>query len=181
MTESKTMPSRLYIARAVPCNGGFRARYAFPGVTPRLFQEGGSPKLFRSEEAATVAAATELIRELNNRPGMPGATRPKSMDDGTVIDRPIPPRRKTERYERLSGSELSVLLAETGITLSFFQYLYNTNAERLLTWMGASADDDRAPHPVRVLLEIFKAYPDTINVAETITDSVTSPRKPREK
>jgi hypothetical protein len=35
--------------------------------------------------------------------------------------------------------------------------------------------EERAPHPVRVLLELFKANPKNIDIAEQVTDGVTSP------
>lgn len=153
-------PAKRYLAKAVPTTrpGTFYGQFAFPGIEPLFVQDRGAPVLFKSEVEATAAAALAMIEKLNNRP----------KDRSTF-----------ESYERLSGPEFAVLLAEAGITPTFFSFLNNTRLERVFGWMDATEEKDLPPHPVRVLLEIFKQHPKTIDTAEAVTSAVTTTRSPR--
>lgn len=151
-------PAKNHIAKAVPAQrGGFHAQFAFPGVAPQYVNDRGVPVLYDDEEEAEKAACVALFKKLNARPK----------------DRSTP-----ESYRRLTGAELAVLIAEAGITPTFFSYLNNTRLERLFNWIDGVEDKDLAPHQVRVLLEIFKRHPETIDTAEAVTEAVTSQRKP---
>lgn len=152
-------PAKRYLAKALPTSrpGIFYGQFAFPGVEPRYVNVNGAPALFGSEDEAVAAAALAMIETLNSRPKE---------------------RSNPESYTRLTGPEFAVLLAEAGITPTFFSYLNNSRLERVFGWMDASEEKDLAPHPVRVLLEIFKAHPETIDTAEAVTERVTEARKP---
>lgn len=152
-------PAKRYIANAQPTTrpGTFYGQFAFPGVEPRYVSSRGVPIIFDSEDEARAAAAIAVIESLNNRPKE---------------------RSNPESYRKLTGPEFSVLLAEAGITPTFFSYLNNTRLERVFGWMDGTEEKDLAPHPVRVLLEILKRHPETIDTAEEVTESVTTTRKP---
>jgi len=152
-------PAKRYLAEAIPASrpGAFFGQFAFPGVEPRFVFDGGGPRVFDSEEAAQCAAAIAMIEALNNRPRE---------------------RSNPESYQRLSGPEFAVLLAEVGITPTFFSYLNNTRLKRIFAWIDATEEKELPQHPVRVLLELFKRHPETIETAERVTEAVTTTRKP---
>ncbi len=78
----------------------------------------------------------------------------------------------------MTKQELAILMSEAGITWKFFTYLYGTSERRLTEWMTGTNDKgqpEQAPHPVRVMLELFKANPNNIDIAEAVTDAVTTP------
>lgn len=217
-------PSRTFIAKALPARGApgkFYAQYSLPNLIPNYVRssdigeesdEGGNvPILFDSEDEAEAEAAFTILDILNNRPGMPGATRPHMLRAGstvvgddvmttdgrhlprgtvlaedTMILKPIDTRQKKEAYRQLEGAEFSTLLAEAGITPSFWAYLGNTNLDNLIKWIDGVDETRKPPHLVRVILEIFKANArapllagGAIDIAEAVADAVTTSRKPR--
>jgi DNA-binding transcriptional regulator YiaG len=149
--------ARRYSIRAVQLpGGGWLGEYGFPGVRPFYVSDAGKPTVHGSETEALASAAVSLMNALNNRPRNKG---------------------KPERYTKLTGPQLAVLLSESGLTPTFFAELYGTSSGRLVEWMDETAD---VPHPVRLLLEIFKRHPETVDVAEKVTAAVTVARRPRE-
>lgn len=206
MAESK--PARSYLAKALPASGTrkFYGQFAWPGLPPELVQEDGIPVLFDTESEAELEAALAMIDGLNNRPGMPNATRiitlpagtvvrgntetvdGRKLQDGTILDSPTRIYRrlpfgntKNERYQLLTGPEFSMLLAEAGITPTFFAWLNNNNMQRVMEWLDGTGDDYKKfpPHSVRVLLEIFRQMPETIDIAEAVTEAVTTMKSPK--
>jgi DNA-binding transcriptional regulator YiaG len=158
MTIHKEKPSRHYIAKAVPCDNGFHARFSAPGLYPRLVARPHSePTIFEYEAEAEIAAMTALFGILN-------------------APRETQSRGKDMRYQKLSGPEFAVLLAESGLSLTLFAYLYGTSPDRAQSWIDGV---DSAPHPARILLEIFKRHPELVDEAEDITAAVTTERRPR--
>lgn len=155
MNDNK--PAKKYIARAIPHGGFFYAQWAAPGMVPKYVLERGNRAVFDTHEEAEEAARYHLFNALN------------SVRDGRISGKP-------ERYRKMTAAEGAVLLAEAGLTPSFFAFLYGTSRERVLKWIDGVED---WPHPARLLLKIFKANPGMIDLAETVTESVTTERKPR--
>lgn len=154
----------LYGAEAVPnADGpGFIAVYRAPGLAPGLVRDPATNKvrMFPTEDAAVAAGATRLFDILN-----------------TPRLRTVNRSGKSERYRKLTKQELAILMTEAGITWKLFAYLYGTSERRLTEWMNGVNEkgvEEQAPHPVRVLLELFKANPKNVDIAEAVTDSVTS-------
>jgi DNA-binding transcriptional regulator YiaG len=161
MAEPKN-PSRNYIAKALAHNsGGWVAQWACPGMIPIIFKDKGSGQdaVFPSETAARHAAQNALVHALINRDKF----------YGRQIGKP-------ERYNKLSGDEFAELLAHAGLDHAFFAYLFGTTLRNVLMWQDGTKD---VPHPARLLLEIFKRHPSTIDLAEDITERVTTERNPR--
>jgi DNA-binding transcriptional regulator YiaG len=157
MPAASDAVSKRYSIRAVQLPaGGFLAEYAFPGVRAFYVSDRGQPTVHGSETEAMASAAIALANALNNRPRQRG---------------------KPERYTKLTGAEFAVLLAEAGLTPTFFAEIYGTSSGRIVEWMDDVTD---VPHPVRLLLELFKHHPETIDTAEKITQAVTVARSPRE-
>jgi len=160
--DDLTKPARRYIANAIANPGGFLAQYAFPGVVPRYVTSAGRPLLFASSDEAEDAARVALFHALNNRPSQKG-----------------PP----ERYRLMSGDDLARAVDAAGITPTFFAYLWGCGTERFFQWIDGTADRSgrvlRPPHAVRLLLETWRQFPATLDLAEQITEQVTSERKPR--
>ena len=150
-------PSKTFVAKAVPCQDGFYAKFSAPGLIPRLVGYQQQPKVFATAEAAENAARLAAF-EVANAP------------------RKTQRRGKDVRYTKLSGPDFAVLLAESGLSLTLFAYLYGTSPDRVQSWLDGV---DGCPHPVRVLLEIFKRHPETIDTAEDVTEKVTTERRPR--
>lgn len=172
MQDSKpARAARRYVASAVPrANGGFLAQYAFPGVTPRYVttehveagQGRGQPRVFDYAEDAEDAARLALFEALNNRPS-----------ENT----------KRERYQFMTGPEFAEAVRAAGITPTFFCYLWGTNTERFFQWVDETPDKSgrvvSPPHGVRLLLAMFENFPGAIDLAERITEQVTTERKPK--
>lgn len=142
---------------------GFVARYWAPGISPGDIRNPGTGEIvvFETESDAKAAGADRLFDVLN-------APRLR------VVSR----SGKQEKYQKLSGPEFAALLRESGLTLTLFTYLYGTNERRVLQWIDGRDKDGKeelAPHPVRVMLELFKARPENIDYAEKITNEVTTP------
>lgn len=150
-------PARRFIAKSILTSGGFRAQWAAPGLVPAYVMDRGRPAVFDDEDSAENAARFHLFNALNKA------------RDGLISGKP-------ERYRKMTASEGAIALAEAGLTPSFFAFLYGTSRDRVLKWIDGVED---WPHPARLLLEIFKANPSTIGLAEAVTDSVTEARKPR--
>jgi len=146
-----------YIAEAKRVDGGFLAMWAYPGIPPRpALDQDRNPVVFQDERAARIRAALELHRQLNERTWITG---------------------KPERYKHLTGPELALKLREAGVTPTEFARLYGTAQARVMDWIDGVRE---VPHPVYVLLEIFIAAPDAIEIANTLTDQMTTSRTPRE-
>ncbi len=167
-TKSKIMPEKeldiVYGAEAIPNmdGDGFIGLYRAPGLAPGLVRDPETNRVrhFPTQEGAIAAASTRLF-EILNKPRLRTVTRSG----------------KAERYEKLTKQELAILLNQSGITHKFFTYLYGTSERRLAEWLNGVNDkgqEERAPHPVRVMLELFKANPQNVDIAEAVTDAVTS-------
>lgn len=155
--HKRLVPSKSYIAKAVPANGGFHALFSAPGLLPRLVGAHAAPQVFTSPAAAEIAAMRALYGILNE---------PRQQQA----------RGKDMRYQKLSGPEFAVLLAETGIGLTLFAHLYGTSPDRVQSWIDGV---DSPPHPARILLELFKRQPVLVDIAEGVTEAVTTERRPR--
>lgn len=167
-------PSRSYIAKGIPhpqgAGGyGWIAQWAYPGMPPELLRdENGAVQLYRTKADADAAAAMGLVDKLNsrNRTIDPPKVRPEEgRAHGT--------RSPRDRYTKLTGEEFMTLLAEAGLDPGFFAYLYGTSPDRIVKWADGI---DMVPHPVRILLEIFKEFPDAVDLAEDVTEEVSGSR-----
>lgn len=83
---------------------------------------------------------------------------------------------KPERYRKMSHLEFSQELADVELTPTFFAYLYGTSPKRVIDWIDGVED---VPHPVRLMLALFKDDPKNIDIIESLTNSVTTIRQPR--
>lgn len=148
-------PAIRHVANAIRHpSGKYLAQYAAPGMVPLFVSRHNVPSLFDTEEDARTEAALVLVDVLKSR----------KRDTS-----------KPEVYRKLTGDEFAVLLAEAGLTPTFFAYLYGTTQERVIKWIDGVDD---VPHPVRLILETWKRHPETIDTSEAVTESVTTQRRP---
>lgn len=158
--ESEVLqPSKTLVAQAIPVEDGWLAQFSAPGLIPRYVTMTHSPDVphvfdtkVEAEEAARKAAFG-----IFNKP------------------RQTQSRGKNDRYEKMSGPEFAVALAETGVGLSLFAYVYGTSVDRAQAWIDST---ENVPHPARVLLALFKDSARNVDIAEKVTDSVTTARRP---
>src|SRR3546814_106171 len=172
MSETAIKPRKLvptYGVDALPNAGGdgFVAFYRAPGLTPGYVRDPATNRvsIFETEDGAVAAGSRRLFAVMN-------APRVRAKSNSG----------KREKHQRLTGSEFALLLQEAGITLTFFAFLYGTTEKRVLGWIDGvkeKGEVDLAPHPARLLLELFKENKENLDLAEGITDSVTTPRAPR--
>lgn len=151
-------PSKSYVAKAIPVEGGYIAQFSAPGLIPRYVarpHDPENPTVFPTIAEAEGAARVAVFGALN-------------------APRKQHARGKNERYEKLSGPDFAVLLAESGLGLTFFAWLYGTSPDRVQSWIDGT---DNAPHPARVMLEVFKAHPNAVDIAEEVTNAVTTNRR----
>ena len=152
-----------YIARAVAHGRGYRAQYGFPGVALRYVtpRDSDQPCSYASALDAEHDARRVLLDAMNNRPR----------------------QSKLERYRRMTGAEFAEAVRAAGITPTFFCYLWGTDTKRFFQWADETPDKAGTvvgpPHGIRVLLETWRRFPTTIDLAESVTDQVTTERKPR--
>lgn len=152
----------IFRAWAEPNNRGpgFIALWIAPGLVADIVRpDGKTPAIFNTEFEAELAGWRRMAEVLN------GPRLRANKNQG-----------RPERYQRLTGPEFAEELRAAGITPTFFAYLYATSQHRVLTWIDGSED---LPHPVRVLLALFQADEANVDVAENVTDKVTTERKPR--
>jgi len=143
--------------------GGYIAEYYAPGLVPEAVKENGKVAIFPDKASAELAAYRVRDTILNT---------PRRYSD-------VKSNAKNGRYDRLTGPEFAALLQETGITLTLFSEIYGTTMKRAFSWIDGKNDKGEAefaPHPARVLLELFKANPRNIDVAEDVTHKATTPR-----
>lgn len=160
MTESNVLaPSKKFVARAIPVDGGYIALFSIPGLIPRYVgYDQTNPRVFPTAEQAEIEARTAAFKIANS-------------------PRETQARGKNVRTEKLSGSDVAILIAEAGLSLTLLAHIAGTNVNRVQSWIDGV---DSMPHPIRLLLEIFKAHPELIDMAESITESVSTERRPRE-
>lgn len=151
--------SKTYFAKAIKTGDGehWLGQFSMPGMVPDFAKEGGQRRLFEYEGAAYVSACVALVGVLMARKRL-GSNSPP------------------ERYQKLTGEELAVLLAEADLTPTFAAFLAGTSLERMMEMLDGVREP---PHLLRVLLEIFKAAPNTIDIAEEVTNAVTTTRQER--
>ena len=154
----------LYGAEAIPnADGpGYVGLYRSPGLAPGFVRDPETKRLkVFDTEAEAIAAASLRLFDILNTPRL----------------RTVGRSGKSEKYRKLTKQELAILMTEAGISWKFFSYLYGTSERRLTEWMNGvneKGTEEQAPHPVRVLLELFKANPKNIDIAEAVTDAVTT-------
>jgi hypothetical protein len=145
---------------------GFVSWYWAPGLTPGITRDtDGSIQRFETEEQAYSAGSKKLIEILN-------IPRVRAYQQSG----------KLEKYAKLTGPELADLLAGTGITATLATYILGTNEKRFFQWIDGKNEkgqDEAPPHHVRIILELLKANPDNIDIAQAVTDAVTSKRSVR--
>lgn len=153
-----------YVAWAdqAPDRPGFVAHWRAPGLNSSLLRDvkSGAALVFRTGTEAKTAAIRNLVEVLN---------RPRRMaaNDG-----------KPERYTKLKGPEFARKLQEAGVSPTFFAFLFGTSQKRVLEWIDGV---DFAPHPARVMLELFARNPANIDIAEEVTEASTEARSARKE
>jgi len=153
-------PSNVFIAKAMPDGrGSFVAVFSAPGMVPQtLTKRDGSPSVFETEELAEYHAGRAMISALNGPRIKAGAN-----------------KRAPERYQKMTGPEFAMALSAAGITPTFFAYLYGTSQDRVLKWIDGVED---VPHPVRIVLALFAKSVENVDLAQEVTEAVTTSRRP---
>ena len=163
---STTKPARRYIAE--PRRLLYRdqtvwgAYWAFPGMVPAWVMDAHDPPrtaIFDlredAEEEAKIALANALLSRF------------------TTTDLP-------ERYRHIQAADFAADLKESGITPTQFARVYGISQDSVMSWINGIArrlgKSDRIPHAARVMLALFLAYPDAIEIAERVTAENTTPR-----
>jgi hypothetical protein len=154
-----TKPSRRFIAEARSAGDGHWLGYwAFPGMVP-TYIGGAFPVSFQTAGEAMTAAKLSLADALMTR--------------HTTTDLP-------ERYRHMAAADFAGDLHEAGITPTRFARVYGVPQAAVMAWIngipGRIGKSDRIPHSARVLLALFLAYPDAVEVAERVTGENTTPR-----
>lgn len=154
--------ARRYIAKGLPASGRFwHGQFAWPGQTTHYVRdETGQKILFASEADAADAAGIALARKLVDRREQPSG------------------KNTMELYDRIPGPEIAAKLAEIGMTPTFFAEIAGISLQRLREFIDGMTP---APHYIRVLLEIFAVWPDSIDTAEWVTDTFSRSRREAEK
>ncbi|AMX93693.1 MULTISPECIES: hypothetical protein [Mesorhizobium] len=154
----------IFRAWAEPNNRGpgFIALWIAPGLVADIVRpDGKTPAIFSTELEAELAGWRRMAEVLN------GPRIRANRDQG-----------KKERYQRLTGPEFAEQLRAAGITPTFLAFIYSTSPHRVLTWLDGAED---IPHPIRVLLALFQADERNIDIAERVTEAITTERKPRRR
>lgn len=154
------IPSSVYIAKAMQLpSGKWQAVFSAPGLVPEVSSSpDGRVFEFNTEEEAERRAWQALLKVLN------APRRQARQSQG-----------KPERYKKLTGPEFAVLLAQAGLTPTFFAYLYGTSQDRVLKWIDGVDD---VPHPVRLLLTLFIDNSRNVDLAEKVTNDNTTSSRP---
>ena len=160
-----TRPARRFIAEGRllrgPIQGQWGAYWAFPGMVPTwgVEQADDLPLVFGRETDAALSAKLALANALLTR--------------HTTTDLP-------ERYRHMAAADFAGDLREAGITPTRFARVYGVPQSAVMAWIngipGRIGKSDRIPHSARVLLALFRAYPDAVDVAEQVTAENTTPR-----
>lgn len=157
--EDLLAPSKTLVAKAIPVEDGYIAQFSAPGLIPRyvsLAHTPSTPIVFDTEEEAENAARKAAFGIFNT-------------------PRQTQARGKNVRFQKMTGEEFAVALAEARIGMTLFAYVYGTSVDRVQTWIDGT---DGVPHPARVLLALFKESERNVDIAEEVTDSVTTDRRP---
>ncbi len=163
--NTNTLPDKarvksVYLIDAVPAaEGGYTGKYWAPGLQqgkPR--GDDGSVSVFSTAAEAELASARMLLDVLNLR-------HHRLASDADL-----------EREIRLTGSEFAVAMSEANVGPTFFAYLYGTTTTRVLQWIDGA---QIIPHPVRVLLALFKKDAANIETAEEVTKAVVYEKEPK--
>lgn len=162
MTQAKPV-ARRYIAKGVWDNQStcWRAQFAWPGQNLHYVRNDAGWKLHYATEAeAEEAAGIALARKLVDRAEQPTGK-------GTM-----------EVYDRITGPEIAVKLAELNITPTFFAEIAGISLQRLREFIDGM---NPAPHYIRVLLALFEALPGALDIAEDITQQFSRSRREAKK
>lgn len=158
-----TKPEKFYWVKAQPSDtgSGFVGVYAAPGLNAGLVRDAdGKPARFPNEIQAEFAASQRLIEVLNALPAL-------ARKNGG----------KQERYLKPTGPEFAELLAEAEITPTSFAYISSQKLSRIQEWiqgLDEKGNATAAPHWARVLLAIFKQFPESFDFALKLTDRFTT-------
>ena len=149
-----TKPARRFIAEGRllrgPIQGQWGAYWAFPGMVPTWVVEQADdlPLVFDRQEDASLSAKVALANALLTR--------------HTTTDLP-------ERYRHMAAADFAADLRDAGITPTRFARVYGVPQSAVMAWIngiaGRPGKADRIPHAARVLLALFQAYPDAVEVA----------------
>jgi hypothetical protein len=159
-----TKPARRFFAEGRPIDHDqqlWGAYWAFPGMVPAwvIEEADGLPLVFERQEDASLSAKLALANALLAR--------------YATTDLP-------ERYRHMAAADFAADLREAGITPTRFARVYGVSQSAVMAWIngvaGRPGKSDRIPHSARVLLALFLAYPDAVEVAEQVTAENTTPR-----
>lgn len=143
-------PASRRICKALPDGDKFVGQFALPGLVPDLVRRGGRPVLFDTPREAEVAALEAFAAVFDSR----------------TID-----TRKAGGYVRLTGAELSALLNDIGITVTWAAEIAGVPQHRLIKWLDGEQD---VPHSVHVLFKLMAMSPENTTAAERITQECRS-------
>jgi hypothetical protein len=158
--------SKFYWAEARPSrNGkGFVGAWGAPGMTPGYAKdENGRTAIFDIPEEAELAAYQRMAYVINH---LPAYARSRGGKD---------------TYQKLSGSEFANLAADADATLTAIAFVFGQKLSRIHEWVigvDEKGQPSSAPHWARVMLEIFKDYPETFDLALDVTEEFSSSKRP---
>lgn len=149
-----------YVAKAERSDvgSGYISIWSAPGFNRGMLRmrPSRSPMMFHTAEDAELAAMRHVL-EVLNKPRMRAITY------------------KPERYIKLTSAQFAEELRLAGVSPSFFAYMYGTSQRRVIEWIDGKED---VPHPARLLLALFQADPENIDIAEEVTKGSTESRQP---
>jgi hypothetical protein len=143
-------PASRRICKALPDGNKFVAQFALPGLVPDLVRRGGKVVAFDTQREAEVAALEAFA----------------AMFDSRTID-----TRKAGGYRRITGSELSALLNEIDITVTYAAEIAGVPQHRFMKWLDGEQD---VPHSVHVLFRLMAISEANADIAERITKECLS-------
>jgi hypothetical protein len=152
-------PATKIVARAVEMEGEYwAAQFAVPGKVPDFSRNSdGTLTLFMTENDAYTAAMEAAIG-LFNAPREHlrrfGGNRMGNAETGSV------------RPAKMTPAAMSAAMSAAELNSSDLVFLLDKPAKRILGW----SNDGDIPHEVRLLLEIFAKFDETVDLAFEVTN-----------
>lgn len=147
-------PATKIVARAVEMEDGrWAAQFAVPGKVPDYTRDdGGAVRYYDHESDAafhSMAAAIGLFNMPRDHLSTFGNSRMGSKATGDI------------RPDKMTPAEMSAAMGSAGLNSSDLVFLLDKPAKRILDW----SNNGDIPHEVRLLLETWAKFDDTVDFA----------------